>query len=373
MNIATNIMPSHVLYIITATTSLTIFLNTVPYYALLLTLLYIASISYTLYNKQLSILFVVLLSMIFSLCAAFRMNQQLSSYTSNQELLQSPVTIEGCVYRLDHSTLIKNQTTIHIKTSCIKNKKKKLTDPQYITIFLPTKRSLHLQENQHIRIYNCKLSQPANNTKYQQYLLKEGIWAIAYCSNHTIYIIKKPPYSYTQIVQKTLQNNISHTSFSLFNMLFLGKKEKEVSSLNAQHQCILWGIAHHTARSGAHLTILLGLLLLLLHYAQLHYILRYLFCMALLWGYALISYSSISFIRALLMSMLFILCKTCKRLPSSLHIITLVTLVIALYNPIQFFFLDFQLSFGITYMIIWLFNVKKSTTIAFFSTNSVRS
>ena len=126
------------------------------------------------------------------------------------------------------------------------------------------------------------------------------------------------------------------------------------------------------ARSGAHLAILFGLIMLILHYSQFAYIYRYILCIFLLSGYAIISQSSISFLRALFMILMHIVSKIFKKIPSSLHTLTVTTLATLFYNPMQLFFLDFQLSFGITYIIVWLFNIKNSKTIAFYRRRLVR-
>lgn len=169
-----------------------------------------------------------------------------------------------------------------------------------------------------------------------------------------------------------LQKSLTGDTLKLFNALFLGIKEKSKEGLILQHNSIYWGAAHHMARSGIHLAILFALIMFFFLYIPIRYIYKYWFIMIALAGYTAISNPTISFIRALIMIIAHILCKLLNHKASSLHIITLATTATLLCNPLQLFFLDFQLSFGITYIIVWLFYIKKKQTIVFTKSNFVR-
>lgn len=357
---------THIFILVTLAVGMTIWAATEQYLFALISC-YLAGFCYSIYQNKSAFLIILLYMIIGSFLAVARINYQNKSYESDQAFLKSKVTLQGVAEQINRSCLIKDQSSIIVTTTTISNKKNTIKTPKKICLFLPTAQAQKIQEANHITFYDIQLEQPPKETDYHRYLLKEGLWAIAHGTKYTQYsILKRNTTPWQQKILSSLYKKINEDSSSLFDPLFLGKKEKNIYNLNIQHQSTYWGIAHHMARSGAHLAILFTLIMLLLHYTQFAYSYRYLLCIFLLISYALISQSSISFLRALCMILLHILSKICKRVPSSLHTISITTLVTLLYNPMQLFFLDFQLSFGITYIIIWLFNIKNSKTIAFF-------
>lgn len=356
---------THTLLLVTLTTVLTIF-ATVKQYMLPLASFYVIIIGYTFYKNATSLLIPLLCIITSSLLIMTSINHQYASYKSDQSFLKNRVIIKGTIEQISHSTLTRDQTYFIIKTQAIFNRKNSLYAPKKICVFLPGDLSEKMQESDEVTIYEIQLEQPSSDSDYQRYLIKEGFWAAAHGTKYTQYSIKKKPMSLQRKIVTLFQQQIHKKAASLFDPLFLGKKEKTIENLEIQHKSTYWGIAHHMARSGAHLAILFGLIMLLLHYTQFAYLYRYTLCIFLLVGYALISQSSISFLRALCMILLHISTKIFGGVPSSLHTLTLTTLIVLFCNPMQLFFLDFQLSFGITYIIIWLFNIKNSKTIAFY-------
>ena len=358
----------HVAVVITC---LTIYASTTPLLLYLLFGLYACCFIISAQQKQHTFMSLTLCMAACSILAIQRVNNQYSNYHTSKQLLNQRVTVEGPITQITSTALHKNQTTIFVQTSCITHNKTKQPISKKIALFIPTS-SITFYENQIIKIHNCKLNQPCNK-EYERYLIKENIWSIAHSKAEAIQVLKAMPLSQRQLISQKLQSRLPSSTQQLFTPLFLGLKEKKLELLEKQHLCSYWGISHHMARSGAHLIILLVLLITLLHYVQLPNRYQYLLYGLLLFGYSSISYSTISFLRALWMSLLYAICKICKVIPSSSHILMLTTLCIALCNPMQLFFLDFQLSFGITYIIIWFFNLKNKTTIALFQSNSVRS
>jgi len=362
---------THTLLIVAATTILTIFATT-QHKTYFLASFYALAFFYTVYKNKTSWLITLMCIFMTSFLITARISHQLSIYKSDQSFLKTPLTIKGIIEQVNHSTLTKDQTTIIIKSSHIHTRQSSLKNSKKISIFFPTTFAQKIKEGDIITIYDIQLEQPKSQSDYELYLIKEGFWATGRSTKHTQFTCQKQPPSFQQKFLCLLKKQLSKKSRSLFDPLFLGKKEKNKSSLDVQHKSIYWGIAHHMARSGVHLAILFGLIMLLLHYTQFAYIYRYAACVILLTTYALISQSSISFLRALCMILLYIFAKILKKIPSSLHTLTLTTLLTLFYNPMQLFFLDFQLSFGITYIIIWLFNIKKSKTIAFYKQLFIR-
>lgn len=362
---------THILLCITLTTILTIF-ATIEQHLFALVSCYIIFLIYALYKNLTTWVLIALCMNISSLLMITRINYQSSCYKLDQSFLKTNVTIKGFVQQVNHSTLSQNQTTVTINTTQILTKNQSLKTAKKILLFFPTTLAEKIEDEDFITIHNIQLEQPLQQSAYRDYLIKENIWAIGRGTKYNQYELKKHPISLQKKILSLLHQKLKKETTSLFDPLFLGQKEKCVENLHMQHQCTYWGIAHHMARSGAHLAILFGLIMFLLHYARVTYLYRYMLSIFLLLGYALISQPSISFLRALFMIFLHITAKIFKRIPSAIHTLTITTLVTLFYNPMQLYFLDFQLSFGITYVIIWLFNIKNSKTIAFYRHRLVR-
>lgn len=82
-------------------------------------------------------------------------------------------------------------------------------------------------------------------------------------------------------------------------------------------------------------------------------------------AYALLTWSSISFIRAILAFFIFILSTLLWAPSHGLYRLTLVCFLILICNPFQLFFLDFQLSFLITFTLVWLSTLRKAENSCF--------
>lgn len=348
-----------------ATTSILTIFAAYNNYLHMLLLCYVCTLIYAAYKNHIQLLFIIACCVLFSFIVTIRINQKFFDYNTHQELLNKTTTISGTIKEISHNTLTKKQTTFLVQLNNIKNHKKTTLSNKYIYVFCPTCNTQEIQEDQKITLYNVTLRQPPAYSNYQLYLLKENVWATTHCKQNAISIETCNTLSFKQSIKNIIFSSLENLSSNLFAPLFFGKKEKSIEGITIQHQSVYWGIAHHMARSGAHLAILFSLIMLLLHYTQMWYVTRYIICILLLLGYASISQSSISFVRALIMILLHIMCKVSLHMPSSLHILTLTTLATIIYNPMQIFFLDFQLSFGITYIIIWLFTLKQTQTIAF--------
>lgn len=194
------------------------------------------------------------------------------------------------------------------------------------------------------------------NPEYEKYLLKENIHGITYCSSLVVTLLAQKKSITHYIRQRFLQLEkktsimLSKNSYVLFSSLFLGsKKYSESLDLSIKDFFNRWGINHFLARSGLHVTLILFFIMFLGRLFLVPF--RYLtlvtcFFMIL---YSLISYSSVSFLRAFIMSLLSLLCLV-KRVPvNSLHLLTITSAILLIYNPFLSLFLDFQLTFLLTW------------------------
>ena len=119
-----------------------------------------------------------------------------------------------------------------------------------------------------------------------------------------------------------------------------------------------WGISHYLARSGLHLVMFVFILHMLFMFIPIPFLLRQLVVTCCIATYMLFSWSSVSFIRSLLMIFCYLLCSMFRMQQHGLHTISLACCIILLYNPTFLFALDFQLSFGLTLALILLHQVN---------------
>lgn len=203
--------------------------------------------------------------------------------------------------------------------------------------------------------------QPTTNNKYELYLLKEGIAASVFCGNPRISIEQQQAQPWRNWVQhrklaiiNTLRNKMPKTTYALWSSLLLGYKDTPKDALKHIKQNFkYWGISHYLARSAMHVIIFLGLFLWVLKQLPINYFIKELITTFLLGGYFLLSWTGISFTRSCIIFCLYKICIFLNLQIRPLYLLLLTTLSVLLINPAQFWFLDFQLSFGLTCALAW--------------------
>lgn len=321
----------------------------------------------------------ILLCLLTATSICLRIHYIQKKFQNDCAYLNRPVNVHGTIQQVQHNTQDMAITTLLVQTKTIcAQELGNLLNPKTILIQIPFKRARNLKHGQTIALFNIYLKQPPMTQNFQDnpyslYLIKEGIWASAYVSCEKFYIALQNKPCWYQRYLNYLSCHFTTQVGHLYNPLFLGKKEKNELSLRIQHQSLYWGIAHHMARSGIHLVTLLGLCIAIFHYARIRSRFRFGLYALLITGYALITIPSISFIRSMIMIMIQMFSKLNRFQYSGIHAFALTTLVVIQYNPYHVLFLDFQLSFGITAVIIWLFYTKWAKTVAFPLLSLVRS
>ncbi len=304
-----------------------------------------------------------------SLCAIgatyFAIQRSYQRHMRDSCFLNIPVHMQGTIQNIQHNTQDKLVSNITISSSRIFNSKyPALTTQKNISLQVPYQKAIRFKVGQQIHAKNVVLQQPDYQTEYGLYALKENIWATGYVATQQCYIKKQNLKWYYRWFNFLTEYYTSYTAY-LYNPLFLGYKTKNNNAIMIQHQSAYWGIAHHMARSGIHIITLLGLCISIFHYARIRTRFKFILYGLLSLIYASISVPSISFIRALCMIMIQMFTRFNGYQYSGLHAFALTTLMLVLYNPFIVLFLDFQLSFGITAVIIWLFYVKWAKTVVF--------
>ncbi len=216
-----------------------------------------------------------------------------------------------------------------------------------------------------IELRDFKIKKP-NNLDFHRYLMKEGISATAFNEKIDYHIVHHPTYSFQRWIfnlrKKILlsfKQTLSHRAFTFFSSLFLGEKEtNRIAIEHIQKQCKQWGILHYLARSGLHLAIVLSIYEFLFRLFPLSFIYKHLMLLFLSFTYFLLSWPSIAFIRAFLTFFLYKLFALFYIPAHFLHILLITCITILLFNPMQLFFLDFQLSFCLTFALGWLNQYK---------------
>jgi|GEM_PF-1673167 len=154
-----------------------------------------------------------------------------------------------------------------------------------------------------------------------------------------------------------LKLKMSAKTYALFSSIFLGIKMGSTATMRQlREQCSYWGIVHYLARSGLHVGLVIFIISLLLGLFPLPFYLKQFIGLVVILIYYLLTPPTISFIRALIIYLFYVLCIWWNKTIYSLHILTLTCLIILLINPFQLLALDFQLTFFITYALI-IFNL----------------
>ncbi len=223
-------------------------------------------------------------------------------------------------------------------------------------------------------LIHCSVEKvPAPEGDFKLYLFKEGIDATAFQPMVQIKILHRPSTSFKRWASKKrdalyrqFSQKLSPSTFALFSSLFLGNRTTIKQQLEPQKpQFKTWGISHFLARSGVHLLIFILLLSALLSLVPLPFSIKHLilfFCALL---YAALSWPSISFNRALYT---FVFCKiaTLRSIPlHSMHTLALVCLLLLVISPLQIFFLDFQLTFLLTFCLMWIAQLRHQRKLTF--------
>jgi len=213
----------------------------------------------------------------------------------------------------------------------------------------------HIKIADTIEIKNIAIKKPKNN-KFIKYLIKENIAATIFTTKLEYILKHRPLYSTSRWFHTkkeklffSLKEKMSPRLFSLFASVFLGNKnfyKQESQCLKTKFKA--WGILHILARSGLHLIIFLLLCELLLKLIPICFYIKQIILLILSIIYLLLSWPSISFIRAFSALILYKVCPFLKTKPDLLYILAIICIIMLIFNPIQIFFLDFQLSFLLT-------------------------
>lgn len=248
--------------------------------------------------------------------------------------------------------IIHNQDKNNYRITCTftpHNKK----DSAVIQLFVSEKPTF--ENGASITIENLLLL-PTANKSYQLYLLKESIHATSYCTHLSYAVINHEKSLSVRIkekisaIERRVSCNISEQTATLFSSLFLGsKKYTAAGNAHIKNYFNTWGINHFLARSGLHVSLVLFFVLFICRGLQLSFLFSHLATLLFLLSYLLFSYSSVSFMRAIITAFLALWCFSFRAPVSVIHVLLLSLLITITYNPFFLLFLDFQLTFLLTF------------------------
>lgn len=207
----------------------------------------------------------------------------------------------------------------------------------------------------------------ASNESFDKYLTKEELFASLFLYKFRCKLINRPNISIFRFIHNLkntiftrLKSKINPSTFPLFSSIFFGNKNDSKEKMEKHKENFkIWGLSHYLARSGLHLVIIASIWFMLISMIKINFKTKSFIISLFIFIYSTLSWSSIPFIRSLIMFALFKICTISEWQSNTLHLLNITCLTILFFNPIQLFFIDFQLSFALTYALIWLSSNNK--------------
>ncbi len=238
--------------------------------------------------------------------------------------------------------------------------------PYNLSIMCYLTKKTDLQIGDIVEIKNLKLSKQnesdslTKNPSFNEYIKKEKIdFAIfpKILKYKKVYSGHKfqhwLSYKRTQLSEH-ISSKLDPTTAILFKAIFLGEHV-----IFNKEKFNTWGITHYLARSGLHVAILILSWKKFMQFLPLSIHFKNFFLLIMCIVYWIFSWPSISFLRAFIVFILFFIGKLLERQTDLWYLLTLTCFIITAYNPMQIFFLDFQLSFGLTFALLFLARNKQ--------------
>lgn len=154
-------------------------------------------------------------------------------------------------------------------------------------------------------------------------------------------------YTWRATVYDKIEKMLAPEAFTYISALFFGNKNRP-DYHRAKRLFSTWGITHYLARSGLHVALIIFLWSLFLLLLPLPPSGKQLILLLLLWLYAQLSWSSISFLRAVWLWLLYAGALMSSRAAQPLYLLSIICICIALLQPAYILCIDFQLSFFLT-------------------------
>ncbi|HEX2978538.1 MAG TPA: ComEC/Rec2 family competence protein [Candidatus Babeliales bacterium] len=309
---------------------------------------------------------VILIGIFFSL-GAYHYEKTIGDYKRNTALIAGKfMCLRGTITdinSLDHPRF-KQLTSIAITEARTEDNSliKEITGK---SIYVYSAKKSHFTVDDQIELPDVRINQP-KKPSIQLYLQKENTIGTLVRDLNAEKLLHRPTssikrwlYEKKTLLFSRLRSRMSAKTFTFFSAFFLGNRKINKNENDALKQsCKYWGISHYLARSGLHLVIFIMVWEYMLRFIPLAFIAKQLILLLLTIMYFLLTWNSISFFRAFLTFLCYRFFLLTSMQSHTLHAIIFVSLIVLLFNPSQLFFLDFQLSFGITFLLSWINQLK---------------
>jgi competence protein ComEC len=296
----------------------------------------------------------------FAFFGAYLHQHELRTYNDFYEFTNNAtVAISGTV--IDKSTVVshhKKSTVITLAISTIENKTRSISSNKIIMIYSEKDNGITVGDTVTVHHALCKKSA---NESFQRYQIKEQIASTIFdntlnytIDNHPTWSLRRWIWEQKQRLLNSLAHKLSPNGFKFFSSLFLGNRtciKEELKSTNEQFKT--WGISHFLARSGLHLALFIFIWQAIFSVIPLPFMFKHFFISLLSCIYFTLTWTSAPFTRSFALFALNKLCIFNKKTFHLLHYLTLVCFCFLLYCPLYLFFLDFQLSFALTFALAW--------------------
>ena len=223
-----------------------------------------------------------------------------------------------------------------------------------------------IQVDDIIELQDVKIKVPqdkslSQNTSYKNYLIKENLLAsVFFYKNKNITILRSPKFSIKKFIwniqantYERLQQKIHPTVFTYFSLMFLGNTHhKNIDSMRNTFN--YWGLSHYLARSGLHIVLFILIWTIFLQLIPISIRFKRSLLIIICVTYKIFSWTSLPFTRAFYAFILTEIGKIFNLQTDFLHLLSIVCMTILLFNPMQLFFLDFQLTFALTFALAFV-------------------
>ncbi len=318
-------------------------------------------ICYTLFLQQHALLKQLALCSFFICFGAWLHHKELHNYDNFYTLFENKkINVNGTV--IDKNEVISHYKKLDAITLAINTiATKEFTQTSNKTIVFYTKSNTNISVGDMVTFYDIMCKRPSSED-FQRYQIKEQVIATVFddtpkhvVNYHPTWSLRNWIWTQKKRLLDDLANKFSHNTFRFFTSLFLGNRACVKASLEeTNEQFKIWGISHFLARSGLHLALFIMIWNSLFCFIPIPLVCKQLIITLLSCIYFILTWTSAPFTRSFALFLVSKLCLFTKTSFHLLHYVTLVCLCFLLYCPLYLFFLDFQLSFALTFALAWL-------------------
>lgn len=242
-----------------------------------------------------------------------------------------------------------------IQASLLTNPNKQLLVNQKIAIY--TQQYPRAYVGEQIILHNLRFNF-SSDRHFQDYLIKNQLAASIFATSLDFKVLKTNNFfclkQYKRRLLKKINLKMNTATKVMFNSIFAGYKNDHKTEFNLlKNEFQTWGIIHYLARSGLHLVIISAIWQTICTMIQIPALFSNLIVLIFMFLFCALTWPALPFIRALIMIACYRACHFLKLQVHLLHILNISCIYTLINNPISIFFLDFQLSFLLTYGLIF--------------------